>query len=112
MKGDGRIGVASTVIEALGSTSLVQADNNLYLNTISSGFCPTLQCGRTATLFPYTTLFRSVAVEQIAGGYQVALKYAAGNQFSIWNTDSSGNFISYAVYAEIRRALESTAVTS
>ena len=39
-----------------------------------------------------------VAVEQTAGGYQVALKYAAGNQFSIWNTNSNGNFVSFAVY--------------
>jgi hypothetical protein len=46
-------------------------------------------------------------VEQTAGGYQVALKYAAGNQFSIWHTDSNGNFVSYAVYAGNSATLKS-----
>ena len=48
-----------------------------------------------------------IAVEQTAGGYQVALKYAAGNQFSIWNTDSNGNFVSFAVYSGDSTALKS-----
>src|SRR2546430_1820753 len=96
---DGTIGVASTGIEDLGSTSLVQAENNFYLNSISSGSGPTLKYGGAAVTAGQFDPYVPVAVEQIAGGYQVALKYAAGNQFSIWNTDSSGNFISYAVYA-------------
>ena len=33
-----------------------------------------------------------VAVEQIAGGYEVALNSSRTDQFSIWNTDSNGNF--------------------
>ena len=47
-----------------------------------------------------------VGVEQTAGGYEVAFENAATNQFSIWNTDSNGNFISFAVYSGTSTALE------
>ena len=36
-----------------------------------------------------------VGAEQTASGYEVALKNAGADQFSIWNTDSNGNFLSY-----------------
>src|SRR5207253_1490866 len=107
LNGDGTIGVASTAIEALGSTSLVQANNNFYLNNISSGSGPTLKYNGAAVTAGQFDPYVPVAAEQIAGGYQVALKYAAGNQFSIWNTDSNGNFISYAVYAGNSATLKS-----
>src|ERR1017187_2763018 len=54
-------------------------------------------------LAPYT----AITVEQTACGYEVALKNSGTNQFSIWNTDSSGNFISYSVYSGTSTALES-----
>ena len=40
-------------------------------------------------------------------GYEVALENAGANLFSIWNTDSNGNFQSYAVYSGTSTALES-----
>ncbi|MBR1277686.1 M10 family metallopeptidase C-terminal domain-containing protein [Bradyrhizobium sp. AUGA SZCCT0283] len=107
LNGDGTIGVPSTVIEALGSTSLVQVDSNYYLNNISSGNGPTLKYGGAAVTVGQFDPYVPIAVEQTAGGYQVALKYAAGNQFSIWNTDSNGNFISYAVYSGSSATLKS-----
>src|SRR2546429_2326435 len=107
LNGDGTIGVASTVIEALGSTSLVQVDNNYYLNNISSGNGPTLKYAGTAVTAGQFDPYVPVAVEQTAGGYQVALKYAAGNQFSIWNTDSNGNYLSHSVYAASSTTLKS-----
>ena len=45
-------------------------------------------------------------MEQTAGGYEVAFEDAATDQFSIWNTDSNGNFLSFAVYAGSSTALE------
>ena len=80
LNGDGTIGVPSTVIEAAGSTSLIQADNNFYLNNIGSGTGPTLKYGGTAVTVGQFDPYVPVAVEQTAGGYQVALKYAAGNR--------------------------------
>ncbi len=57
-------------------------------------------CGQFA---PYTP----IGVEQTASGYEVALQNAGANQFSIWNTDSNGNFISFNVYSGTSTALKS-----
>jgi serralysin len=107
LNGDGTIGAPSTVIEALGSTSLVQSGGNFYLNNIGSGTGPTLKFAGSAITVGQFDPYVPVAVEQTGGGYQVALKYAAGNQFSIWNTDSNGNFISYTLYYSNSAALKS-----
>jgi serralysin len=111
LNGDGTIGVPSTVIEAAGSTSLIQANGNFYLNNIGSGTGPTLKYAGAAITVGQFDPYVPVAVEQTAGGYQVALKYAAGNEFSIWNTDSNGNFISFAVYAGNSATLKSLEIT-
>ena len=81
-----------------GSTARTRSiATRVYLNNISSGNGPTLKYevaprSQPGQFDPYVP---RLAVEQTAGGYQVALKYAAGNQFSIWNTDSNGNFVSF-----------------
>ena len=83
----------------------------IYLNNISSGTGPTLKYGGAAVTVGQFDPYVPVAVEQTAGGYQVALKYAAGNQFSIWNTDSNGNFVSFAVYAGNSATLKSLEIS-
>ena len=35
-----------------------------------------------------------IGAEQTASGYQVAWKVPGADQYSVWNTDSNGNFIS------------------
>ena len=53
LNGDGVIGVPAatgTVIEALGSTSLVEVGNNYYLESISSGTGPELKYGGAAVV--------------------------------------------------------------
>jgi hypothetical protein len=47
-----------------------------------------------------------IAAEQTASGYEIALKDAADNLYSIWNTDSTGNFLSFALYSGNSTALE------
>ena len=95
------------VIEALGSTSLVQANGNYYLNNISTGTGPTVKYAGAAVGVGQFDVYVPVAAEQTAGGYLVALQYSATNQFSIWNTDSSGNFLSYSVYSGASTVLKS-----
>ena len=36
-----------------------------------------------------------IGVEQTASGYEVAWKSPGVDLYSIWNTDSNGNFLSY-----------------
>ena len=47
-------------------------------------------------------------MEQTATGYEVAWRAAGANQYTVWNTDSNGNFISHtAVMSGTSAALES-----
>src|SRR6266478_5132325 len=110
LNGDGVIGIpaaSSTVIEALGSTSLVQVGNNYFLDSISSGTGPSLKYAGAAIVTGQFDPYAPISAEQTAGGYEVAFKNSGTNQFSIWNTDSSGNFMSFSVFSGTSTALES-----
>jgi hypothetical protein len=97
--GDGVIGapVSGTVIESAGSTSLVQVGANFYLNSISAGSGPLLKQGGSAFVAGQAGSWLPIAVEQTATGYQVAWKNMAADQYSVWNTDSNGNYINNAI---------------
>src|SRR4030088_1545051 len=97
----------TTVIEALGSTSLVQIGSNYFFNSISSGSGPELKYGGTAVVAGQFGSYAPVGVEQTSGGYEVAWQIPGTQQFSIWATDSSGNFTSYSALSGTSTALES-----
>jgi hypothetical protein len=80
--------------------------NNYYLDNIGSGTGPELKFGGTAVVAGQFAPYTPVGVEQTTGGYEVALKDAADGLFSIWQTDTNGNFVSYAVYSATSPALE------
>ena len=95
LNGDGVIGpVVTTVIEAFGSTSLVEVGNNFYLNSISSGSGPELKYGGAAVVAGQFGAWTPIGAEQTATGYEVAWKVPGADQYTVWNTDSSGNYIS------------------
>ena len=94
MNGDGAIGVPGTVIEASGSTSLVEVGTKFFLDSISTGSGPSLKYGGADVVAgQFGGGWAPIGAEQTATGYEVAWKNAAG-QYSVWNTDSNGNFIS------------------
>jgi serralysin len=108
LNGDGVIGIPTTaVIESFGSTSLVQVGIHYFLNSVSSGTGPELQFNGAPVAAGQFGAYTLVAAEVTATGYEVAWKNAGTNQFSIWNTDSNGNFLSYAVYSGNSVALDS-----
>jgi len=87
---------SNTVIEALGSTSLVQTGSNFYFNPVAGGTGPELKYNGSA--FVANSTFASwapIGVEAISGGYEVALK--TGANYSVWNTDTNGNLTSVAL---------------
>ncbi|RXG97733.1 M10 family metallopeptidase C-terminal domain-containing protein [Bradyrhizobium zhanjiangense] len=105
-----------TTIEAFGSTSVVQSGGNYYLNNISTGSGPTLKYqGNVVNTANYTT-WSVIAAEQVTGGgYDVVWKDSSDGHYSVWRTDSSGNFVTtLAAAPEVLgtdpslRALEST----
>src|SRR5229473_1284916 len=113
LNGDGVIGVPITVIEALGSTSLVEVGNNFYLNSNSSGSGPELKYAGAAVVAGEFGAWTPIGTEQTATGYEVAWKNPGADQYTVWNTDSSGNFVSdtIGIVSGASTALESLETT-
>jgi serralysin len=100
LNGDGVIGVpqvAATVIEAFGSTKLVQVGNNYFLDSISTGSGPELMYAGAAVAAGQFGTWTPIGAEQTATGYEVAWKLTGADQYTIWNTDNSGNYITNAI---------------
>ena len=91
LNGDGFIG---TVIESSGSTALVQFGNNYNLDSSSTGTGPDLKYNGGLVTAGQTGTWTPIAAEQTSTGYEVAWKVAGANQYMIWTTDSSGNYLS------------------
>jgi hypothetical protein len=83
---------STTVIEAFGSTSLVQVGENYFLYPTGGSSGPLLKYanGTTPVVAGQTGNWVPIGAEQTASGYQVAWKLAGADQYTIWNTDSSG----------------------
>jgi D-glycero-D-manno-heptose 1,7-bisphosphate phosphatase len=100
LNGDGVIGInGGTTIEADGSTSLVELNNNFFLLN-SSGSELVLQAapGDVVNENVYGS-WSPIGAEQIAGGgYLVAWKEAGANLYSVWTTDSTATAISSLNY--------------
>ena len=99
LNGDGSIGVPTTVIEASGSTSLVQVGNNYFLDAIGSGTGPELKSSGAAVTAGQFGAWTEIGAEQTSTGYEVAFKNTATNLYTVWSTDSSGNYTANIVGA-------------
>jgi hypothetical protein len=84
----------TTVIEAADSTTLDQVANtySLYAHGTTAG--PQLKISGAAVTVGQFGAWAPIGAEQVAGGYQVAWRFGATDQYVVWNTDSSGNFLS------------------
>ena len=85
--------VVTTVIEAFGSTKLVQVGSNYFLDTISSGTGPELKSAGAAVVAGAQSMV-AIGAEKTASGYEVALFNTSTHLYTIWNTDNSGNKVS------------------
>jgi serralysin len=94
LNGDGQIGVPTTVIEANGSTHLTEVGNHFFLYD-SNGAGPSLKFfGADIVAGQFAPGWAPIGAEQTANGYEVVWKATGANQYSVWNTDNSGNFVS------------------
>ncbi|UVO39188.1 M10 family metallopeptidase C-terminal domain-containing protein [Bradyrhizobium arachidis] len=95
LNGDGAIGVPSSaggmVIESYGSMSLVQTGSNYFFHPVAGGSGPEFSYGG-APVAQGQFAWSLIGVEAITGGYEVAWK--SGSQFTVWYTDSNGNYTS------------------
>jgi hypothetical protein len=94
LNGDGLIGPPTpTVIEAFGSTSLVQSGSNYFLEP-NGGPAIALSLGGAPVVAGQFGAWAPIGAEQTASGYEVAWEIPAANQYMVWNTDGSGNYLS------------------
>ena len=83
------------MIESAGSTSLVAVSNFISFSMTSApGWGPSLKYGGTDVVAGQFGGWTPIGAEQTASGYQVAWKVPGADQYSVWTTDSNGNFIS------------------
>jgi serralysin len=98
LNGDGHIGASASsqtaiVIEAYGSTDLTQAGNRFYFYD-SAGSGPSLKYGGADVVAGQFAGWTLIGGEQTAGGYEAAWKMSGADQYTVWNTDSNGNYVS------------------
>jgi serralysin len=94
LSGSSVIGVSQitgTTIESYGTTSLIQSGNVYYLVTGGTG--PTMKQSGANFLVGQGGTWAPIAAEKTASGYDIAWKDSVTGKFSIWSTDSSGNYI-------------------
>ena len=92
LNNDGTIGPVTTTIEASGSATLVQVADSFFVNPGSSG--PQLLFGGTYAAAGEFGAWKPIGAEQTVGGYEVAWKNGAADQYLVWNTDGSGRYLS------------------
>ena len=96
LNGDAIIGPPPpTVIETNGAMSLL-TDGTNYLLEPKGGTAVKLSYNGAPVTVGQFGAWIPVAAAQTATGYEVALELTGSNEFTIWNTDSSGNYLSSA----------------
>ncbi len=90
---DGIIGLPAgdTLIEAIGSTSLVQIGSNYVLDKAGGG--AELHYDGAAFVAGQWGSWTPIGVEATASGYEVAFKYAGADLYTVWDTDTNGNIV-------------------
>jgi hypothetical protein len=115
LNGDGVIGVPATVIQtdtnSFGTTSLVQAGNNYYLDSTGTGTSVELLYVGNPVVAGQTGIWTPIGAVETASGYDVAWKMTGVNEFMIWDTDSSGNYLSASVLSGTSTTLEALETT-
>jgi hypothetical protein len=96
LNGDGVIGIITTTIEAFGSTRLAQGGGQFFLFD-SGGTGPVLKINGAAATAVQLGSWLPIGAEQTASGYEVAWRNGGADQYTMWNTDTNGNYSSSPV---------------
>ncbi|MGY3451112.1 NF038122 family metalloprotease [Bradyrhizobium sp. USDA 4353] len=92
--GDGVIGINGTIIESVGATSLMQLGANYLVVPVGGTTGPVLAMGGSPVIASELGGWRPIGAESVSGGYQVAWRIPGTDQYTMWNADSNGNYIS------------------
>ena len=95
LNGDGVIGLPTKVIQtdttSYGTTSLAEIGNNYFLEG-SGGSAPELKYSGAAVTAGEFGGWVPIGAVQTASGYDIAWEILGANQYTVWTTDSSGNY--------------------
>jgi hypothetical protein len=89
---DGTIGVTASLIQASGSTNLLQIADTYYMYV--NGVGPQLKYGGSPVTVGEFGNIAPIAAIQTGSGYEVVWKIPGTNEFTFWATDSNGNYTS------------------
>jgi len=81
------------IIESSGTTTLL-TDGTYYYLQIGNGAAVELSYGGAPVTVGEYGAWTPIAAQQTATGYEVALEEVGANQYGVWDTDSSGNYVS------------------
>ncbi len=106
LNGDGTIGppppppptVVQTDTNSFGSTSLVEVGNDYALYG-SGGSGPDLMLNGAPVTIGELSPWTPIGAVQTATGYDVAWENSVTHQYTVWSTDSNGNYISSLIGA-------------
>jgi hypothetical protein len=84
------------VIEAAGSTSLTEVGNIFFLYAVGGSSGPELKYAGADVVAGEFGGWAPIGAEPTASGYEIAWKVTGADQYTIWNTDSNGNYISFS----------------
>jgi hypothetical protein len=82
-----------TTIESSGTTTLL-TDGTYYYLQLGDGPAVALSCNGTPVTLGQFGAWTPIAAQQTATGYEVALEEVGSNQYWVWDTDNSGNYVS------------------
>ena len=104
--------VIATDVSSDGSTSLTEVGNRYYLYN-SNGSGPALKYGGADVVAGEFSGWVPIGAVQTASGYEVAWEIPGANEYTVWNTDSNGNYTSnvIGVVSGTSYALESIETT-
>ena len=99
LNGDGVVGLNPSRVIGTGPVEVLSIGNQYVLGSNNGGSWtgPTLQSGHAPITAAQLGAWGPIGAARLAGGgYEVAFKNATTGQFTVWNTDASGNFVSNA----------------
>jgi hypothetical protein len=98
LNGDGTVGFNPPPIETFGATELAKLGNNYFVYQVGGSSAPELKLSGAAVVAgQFGAAWAPIGAEATASGYEVAWENVGANQFTVWNTDSSGNYLANAV---------------
>ena len=95
INGDGELGPPTTVIEDFGATDLLERGGRFFLGDDTSHGPALVYQGAEVTDGMFGS-WRPIGAEATDHGYAVAWRNGNADLYSVWNTDSDGNFLSSA----------------